>query len=103
MSRVERSMWALSMMVAMGLGMAAEEPPASPAAQGPAPSKDLREKMAAAHERMALCLRSERDLADCRREMQGACRRMGAYGCPWMENGRRNPTMPPRPQGPRDQ
>lgn len=102
MNLLVRSMWALSVVFAMGLGIAAAEPPAGPAAPGQAPSRELREKMAAAHEKMAQCLRSERDIAECRKEMRAACGYMGRDGCPWMENGRRNQMMSPRQQAPRD-
>ena len=56
------------------------------AAQGqpPAPSKEMREKMAAAHEKMAVCLRSSRDIAECRTEMRKSCQAMGEHGCPMM-------------------
>ncbi len=35
----------------------------------PAPSHEMREKMAGAHEQMAACLRSDRPIADCHGEM----------------------------------
>ena len=38
-----------------------------------APSKELRQRMAQAHEKMAVCLRSERDFSECRQEMMQAC------------------------------
>jgi hypothetical protein len=70
---------------------AAEPPPSA------APSKDMREKMAAAHDKMAACLRSDRELADCRREMQRTCSdMMGEQGCPMMGMGKQG--MMPRQQ-----
>lgn len=64
---------------------AAEPPP--PAAEA-APSREMREKMAAAHESMAACLRSEKSFADCRNEMQRSCQQMhGGQGCPMMGMG----------------
>ncbi len=35
----------------------------------PAPTHEMREKMAGAHEQMAACLRSDRPIADCHGEM----------------------------------
>ncbi len=83
---------------------AADPAPASPAP----PSKDQREKMAQAHEKMAACLRSERPFPECRQEMMQACHdTMGAYGCgmgmgPGGMRGRgmmRGPGGPGRPTG----
>lgn len=63
---------------------AADEPKATP----PAPSKEMREQMASAHEKMASCLRSDKPFADCRSEMQTNCKSMmGEQGCPMMGVG----------------
>jgi hypothetical protein len=44
--------------------------------------------MAALHEKMAACLRSDKALAECRDEMQKNCRdMMGEQGCPMMGKG----------------
>lgn len=52
------------------------------------PSRQMREQMAAAHEKMAACLRSDQDIAVCRNEMHKSCQAMmGAQGCPMMEMG----------------
>lgn len=60
---------------------AADEPKA-------APSKEMREQMASAHEKMASCLRSDKPFADCRSEMQTNCKSMmGEQGCPMMGMG----------------
>jgi len=65
---------------------AADPPPASSTAQ--APSKETREKMAALHEQMAACLRSEKSIDECRTEMMKSCRdAMGPQGCPMMGKG----------------
>ena len=49
------------------------------------PSKELREKMAAAHEQMAACLRTDRAMSDCREEMMKQCHElMGEHACPMM-------------------
>jgi hypothetical protein len=63
---------------------AADEPPAPPSA----PSKEMREQMAAVHEKMAACLRSDKAFAGCRDEMQKSCRElMGEQACPMMGMG----------------
>ena len=63
---------------------AADEPPAAPAA----PSKEMREHMAAVHEKMVACLRSDKEFAACRDEMQKNCQEMmGEQGCPMMGMG----------------
>jgi hypothetical protein len=49
------------------------------------PSKDQRDTMAQAHEKMAACLRSDRPIEDCRQDMMQACHdTMGAQGCGMM-------------------
>lgn len=54
----------------------------------PAPSKDVREKMAAVHDKMAACLRSDKSFAECRGEMRQNCTAtMGEQGCPMMGMG----------------
>ncbi len=46
---------------------------------------DQRQKMADAHERMAVCLRSDKPVSDCHEEMKKACQEgMGKDGCPMM-------------------
>ena len=46
---------------------------------------EQRQTMAAAHEKMAACLRSDRPLSECRNEMMQACHKMmGKEGCPMM-------------------
>lgn len=59
-----------------------------PAAAQPEPSKELRGQMAAAHDAMAACLRSDKSFADCRDQMQTSCRQIhGEEGCPMMGMG----------------
>ena len=56
-------------------------------AQAPAPaapSKEMREHMAQLHEKMAVCLRSDRSVGDCRAEMHQECMSMGAGACGMM-------------------
>jgi hypothetical protein len=93
----------LALLVTCSFSVFAAEPP--PAAQQPTPSKEQREKMAAAHERMAQCLRSDRSFADCHKEMQAACQQMGAHGCPGMgmHGGMHDQMMQPAPQSPGNQ
>lgn len=68
----------------------AAEPPAAP----PEPSKEMRAKMAAAHEQMAACLRSDKPIAACRSEMMKSCQEiMGERGCPMMGMGMHQPRM----------
>ncbi len=46
---------------------------------------DQRQKMADIHDKMAVCLRSDRPMADCHQEMMTACKStMGKNGCPMM-------------------
>ena len=52
----------------------------------PEMTTEQRQKMADAHEKMAVCLRSERPLADCHEEMKSACKAsMGSDSCPMMD------------------
>jgi hypothetical protein len=46
--------------------------------------------MAALHEQMAACLRSDKSIADCRDEMRKNCQTtVGSQGCPMMGMGHR--------------
>lgn len=68
------------------IALAANPPTTAPAG----PSKDTREKMAALHEQMAACLRSDKSIADCRDEMRKNCQTtVGSQGCPMMGMGHR--------------
>ncbi len=77
---------ALALSVAASVGVAAD--PAPPSAKPPAaaaPSKETRESMAALHEQMAACLRSDKSIEDCRSEMRKACHeKLGDHDCPMM-------------------
>lgn len=82
-----------------GFALAADTATAVP----PEPSKELRAKMAAAHEQMAACLRTDRAISDCRSEMMKECHElMGERACPMMDMGKRQHTMksskPPAPK-----
>lgn len=89
---VSRALLATILLCAVATALAAEPPP--PAS---APSKEMREKMATAHEKMAACLRSDREFTDCRRQMHQSCTEMmGEQGCPMMGMGMHG--MPPQRQ-----
>ena len=48
-------------------------------------TKEQREKMAVSHEKMAVCLRSDKPMKECHEEMMKACTdTMGADACPMM-------------------
>ncbi|MGE0631427.1 MAG: hypothetical protein AB7H48_12955 [Parachlamydiales bacterium] len=49
--------------------------------------KEKRKKMAEMHEKMALCLKSDKSMDDCRDEMRKQCD--GEDGCPMMGKGHR--------------
>jgi hypothetical protein len=75
-----------SVLLIIGAGAAIAADP--PAANHPAPSKEMREKMATVHEQMAACLRSDKPIADCRSQMMKSCQdTMGEQGCPMMGHG----------------
>ncbi|OFZ55480.1 MAG: hypothetical protein A2428_06765 [Bdellovibrionales bacterium RIFOXYC1_FULL_54_43] len=58
-----------------------------------APSAEVREKMAKNHEKMAACLRSDKPVQDCRKEMMETCRK-DKTACPAMGRmGRMNGKM----------
>lgn len=77
-----RNLVASMVLLAGGAAFAADVPPANHAT----PSKEMREKMATLHERMAACLRSDKPIADCRSEMKKSCGEiMGKEGCPMMD------------------
>jgi hypothetical protein len=78
----------------LGAAIAAEPP-----TESVGPSKEQRAQMASAHEKMASCLRSDRSIDECRREMRASCvSSFGEQGCPMMGNGgrmHRPMTQPP--------
>jgi hypothetical protein len=65
---------------ALSLSVQAAEPTA------PTPTKEARATMAAAHEKMATCLRSDRPFAECRTEMQKSAPMMQEHGCQMMDS-----------------
>lgn len=49
------------------------------------PSKEQRQKMAEAHQKMADCLNSDKPMGECKDEMMKSCHdMMGKDGCPMM-------------------
>ncbi len=69
-----------------GNALAAEK--AKPSMKGFEISAEQRENMAAMHEKMAACLRSEKSMVDCQKEMMQSCRdTMGKNGCLMMGMG----------------
>jgi hypothetical protein len=81
--RVTPWMGMVAALALMWAGTArSEEPKKGPP---PAPTAEQRQKMAEVHEKMAACLRSERPIGECRKEMATACRdTLGADACPMM-------------------
>ena len=69
------------LMIGTGAALAADQPSATM----PAPSKEMREKMASVHEQMASCLRSDKPVGDCRAQMMKQCgEMMGQKDCSMM-------------------
>ena len=52
------------------------------------PSKEDREKMAAAHAQMATCLRSDQEFMQCHDALHKECQSMMGGSCPGMEMGK---------------
>ena len=83
-SRAQRVIAGVLVIMGAGAALAAD----LPAANQPAPSKDMREKMAILHEQMATCLRSDKPLVDCRSEMMKNCQdTLQRHGCHMMRQG----------------
>jgi hypothetical protein len=77
--------WIAALALAAGSSALAAEPKKSAPAE---PSPEVRQQMAAVHQKMADCLRSDRPMAECRTEMANSCQQMvGASGCPMMGSG----------------
>lgn len=54
-------------------------------AEPKAPSKEMRQKMAEVHSKMATCLKSDKPMSECKGEMMKTCQEMmGQEGCPMM-------------------
>lgn len=72
----------LSLSVAASITWAADAPAKSAMA-----AKESREAMAQAHEKMAACLRSDRDVSECRKDMMASCKQIESMDCPMMKGG----------------
>lgn len=85
-------------LVSAGAAFAAEPQKGAP----PEPTPEARQNMAAVHEKMAACLKSNRSIAECRTEMQASCQSMmGQGGCPMWGSAGMGPGMMGRgPMGP---
>jgi len=84
-SVVARSGIAIVALMIGTLSWAADAPPNSPPSHAQ-PSKETREKMAQAHEKMAACLRSERKVSECHAEMMKACHDISEHECGMMDH-----------------
>lgn len=81
---IRASMWTALTVLAMTAAACATQPSAA-GPPGPGPH-GMRQEMAAAHERMAACLRSDRDIGECRAQLHQSCRAaMGEQACPMMD------------------
>ncbi len=79
-----------ALVLLSGVAIAADTARAVP----PEPSAEMRAKMAAVHEQMGACLRSDRPINDCRAEMMKECHElMGEHACPMMEMGKHGHMM----------
>ena len=96
---------------ALGVAVLCASPAwAAPPPASTAPSQEMREKMAQVHEKMAACLRSDKTIAECHREMKANCRaELGDRGCGMMQRrgmgmapGRMMSPPPPPPPPPAD-
>jgi len=84
---VSRAMLAVGALLLCASAWSADPAPATSGAQA-APSKEMRAKMAAVHEQMAACLRSDKAFAECRKEMMQSCQQtVGSQSCPMMGMG----------------
>lgn len=74
-----------SLLAVLALTLTCAPPTFSAEPKAPTPTKEMRDMMAAAHEKMAACLRSETPFAECRVQMQKQCHEMmGEHGCSMM-------------------
>ena len=59
-----------ALLWATGAALAADPTPGATPSNHPAPTKEQREQMAAAHEKIAACLRSDKPIDECHAEMK---------------------------------
>ncbi len=87
-----------SLVVGLSIATAQSPSPTAPSA----PSKETREKMATAHERMAACLRSDKPIAECHSEMMKSFGHVPAdSGCPMMHGAMHGQMMQDQSAPPR--
>ena len=71
--------------IALVMGAGAASAVDAPMPAHAVPTKEMREQMATLHEKMAVCLRSDKAVAVCHEEMMKACHTtMGEKECPMM-------------------
>ncbi len=90
----------VAMLIAGTQVWAADMSPNASASQAQ-PSKETREKMAQAHEKMAACLRSDRSISECHHEMMTACEELGEHACGMMHHRRMKPDGDVNPTSPK--
>lgn len=59
-----------ALLWATGAALAVDTTPSTTPSSHPAPTKEQREQMAAAHEKIAACLRSDKPIDECHAEMK---------------------------------
>lgn len=64
----------------------------------PEPTKEQRAKMAGLHEKMAACLKTDKPVRDCHKEMMDSCHEMGK-DCPMMPGPHHGGPMGGGPMG----
>jgi hypothetical protein len=78
--RTRAALTAILLLCAVAVTSADTPPPGQPEL-----SKETREKMAALHEQMAACLRSDKPVSECHSTMIKSCQeQLGSDGCPMM-------------------
>ncbi len=77
---MKKSLLTASIILAFSMGSMANESSQVQKDSKAAPSKESREQMAAVHEKMALCLRSDSSIEDCHEQMRGQCHDMKDEG-----------------------
>ena len=80
----------ISMALAYSIGAMAAESSLSQKDSQAGPSIETREQMAQAHEKMALCLRSDVSVQDCHQQMRQQCQDMKGHGGCMMGNHMKN-------------
>lgn len=74
-----------ALVVAIGMALTSSVGAAGPETSDATPTREMRNQMAAMHDKVAACLRSDRPFAECRSEMMEGCHSIGTHGCPMMD------------------